>query len=70
MTFAHVVAPKRAIFSDLISKFFKTISLRVYWYDNLQKPAHPRARMTAISSRVRCFTILHDIIDSICVSWS
>ena len=36
----------------------------------IYKAAYPRARITAISSRVRCFTNLHDIIDSICVSWS
>ena len=36
----------------------------------IYKPAYPRARMTAIFSRVRLFTNLHDIIDSICVSWS
>ena len=36
----------------------------------IYKPAHPRARMTAIPSQVHCLSNLHDIIDSICVSWS
>ena len=34
----------------------------------IYKPAFPRARMTAVSSRVCSITDLHDIIDSICVS--
>ena len=36
----------------------------------IYKPAYPRARITVVSSRVRCITDLQDIIDSICVSWS